>query len=423
MPRGKTFIYSNSNIRVGEEPASHREGTRSLQWFEHSEEAWGNINWDIVKARIANECHGTREGARVIETTLNVLDKYTGKNRKTTVSAKDQQDFGITQALIDQLQYVSTDAVSASLLKYMLKPGVDKNVPGFSFEERMSDFIQRLLGDSSQGEDFDTKKFVAGKDRVYAGESVLFYFGDHVKDVDFSNLKEKDRADITKTILDQTKIDYKNLVSYVYKNIEREIDGITRQDIAVVAYKVPQKADIIANTSMEITATYGKLVQDFLTVIKGAKLSLKNHIDPTIKLGSTNDLTRLRGFITEFLEGVKKNFSTVCTFIFASKKSRSKKVQRYLDWARILYELLGTGQMADFTGKKQGENLLVDYLVINRYKPDGSSGKVTVFNVKDLISKSIPQIDYKPPFNFEGSNREGPVVLNFGQAKNFVFSS
>ena len=437
MPRNKTFIYANPSIRVDNEPASHREGTRQIEWFDNSKDLWNRINWNTVHDRINAECHGTSKGAKIIETTLNVLDKYTGrkKNRQTVLQSGDE-DFGITQDLIDQLSMVSMGSSGAaqSLLKYTLKPGMDKNIPGFSFENRMSEFIQRLMGDTTKGKKFNIKALETGANNVYVGESLMFYLGDHVKNTDLSNLSDYKRSKLVKEIMEQTNIDFNNLVSYIYEEVSREIDGAIQPDIAVVAYKVPQKADITVGEipeekTMQIEASYGKLAADFLRTISGAKISLKNSTSSSIKLGSTNDNTRLRGFVSEYVEKINKDFATICTFIFASKNSKDITVQKYLDWARILYELQGTGQRLQLDNKRQGEDLLVDYLVINRYKSDGSAGSAIVFNVKDLIA-NFPNANYYPPFRFDdknadenGKNSGSVVVLNLGQAKKFVFST
>jgi hypothetical protein len=63
MPRNKSFMYSNSKIRVGEESPSHREGSRTLEWYEHSSDLWGSINWNQVKTYVDTYCHGTTRGA------------------------------------------------------------------------------------------------------------------------------------------------------------------------------------------------------------------------------------------------------------------------------------------------------------------------------------------------------------------------
>lgn len=430
----KTFIYANSNIRVGQEPATHRSGSHNLTWYSHAEDAWANINWEKVRHHINENCHGTTEGAKIIETTLNILDKYTGKKktRQTILQAEDE-DFGITQDLIDQLGSVSmgSSGSAQSLLRYVLKKGMDKNTPGFSFENRMSEFIQRLMGDATKRKKFNIKALETGKESVFVGESVLFYLGDYVKNTNLSNLSKSARSALVNRIMEETKIDFKNLVTYVYENVARQIDGKEQDDIAVVTYKVPQKADITAKDLsqyqiMLIEASYGKLIGDFLRTINGAKLSLKASTSSSIKLGSTNDNTRLRGFVSEFVDHINKDFATICTFIFASKNSKSVKVQKNLDWARVLYELLGTGQRSDIDITKS-KNLLVDYLIIDRYKTNGSQGTAVVFNVKDLIP-NFPIDNYSPPFRIDNKNADengknsGSVVeLNLGQAKNFVF--
>lgn len=427
MPRKKSFIYSNSDIRVGEEPGSHRSGTRQLEWFDNSENLWDHIDWNQVNSYIDTYCHGTSYGAKVIEKTLNVLDKYTGKNGEQVVRQEDMLAYGITQDLITNLHQLNLgDTGSAqSLLKYTISnqkeaQNTAQNA-GFSFEKRFSEFVQRLAGKTEMSEK-EALSLRAGGERVYAGESVMFYLGDYAKDnKPAKNMSNKEKDALVEEVKRQLGIDFKNLVTYVYKETQREIDGKLQPDIAVATYKVPQKVDIEAGNYMTITSSYGSLVQEFLNVISNARLSLKNTGETMAKLGSTNDNTRLRSFVSQFVNKINKNFATICTFIFASKKSENQVVKKYLDWARILYELLGTGQYAeDATGKKTKQDILVDYLVVNHYT-SGKSGKATVFNVKDLL-KNIPQSAYNPPFSIYGSDHTGEVMLNLNQITNFNFS-
>jgi hypothetical protein len=44
----KTFIYSNSSIRVDNEPASHRKNSKTFSWYDNAESVWQHINWDEV---------------------------------------------------------------------------------------------------------------------------------------------------------------------------------------------------------------------------------------------------------------------------------------------------------------------------------------------------------------------------------------
>lgn len=422
----KTFIYSNSSIRVDNEPAFHRKNSKTFSWYANAESVWQHINWNEVSQRIEEYCHGTTENAKIIEQTLNILDKYTGRNRQKTVQPDDLA-FGITQDLVNQLGLVSMghSGAAQSLLRYILKDGMDSNIPGFSFENRMSEFIQRIFGNKSRSKNFDIKALETGRESVFVGESIMFYFGDYVKGVDFAGLKNKDKTNIANQIMEQIKIDFKNIVTYTYQEIEREIDGKIQKDIAVVAYKVPQKADISVPDNMIIQASYSPQIDKFINILRGSKISLKASTTSSIKLGSTNDNTRLRGFVSSFVENIHKDFATICTFIFASKNSKNTTVKKYLDWARILYELLGTGQRSSL---EVYDNLLVDYLIITRYKTNGSSGAAIVFNVKDLI-KGFPNSNYSPPFRIDNKNADengknsGSVVeLNLGQAKNFVLS-
>lgn len=424
MARSKNFIYANSSIRVGEEPASHRTGSRELDWYPHSSDLWGDINWTQVKTYVNTYCHGTANGAKVIEKTLNVLDKYTGENKQTSI-AKEDLAYGITKDLVLNLNNLSmgTSGSAQSLLKYITskEPGAINTAQnaGFSFENRLSEFIQRLTGDI---EVLDPKALKTGGQQVFAGEGVMFYLGDYTENTQnkvIKDMSKTDRDKLVKEIIEQTGIDFKNIVTYVYKEVQREIDGKIQPDIAVVTYKVPQKADITTGSYLTINADYGGLVSKFLAIISNSRLSLKNTSESIIKLGSTNDNTRLRSFVSQFVQKIDRSFASICTFIFSSKNSGNQQVKRYLDWARILYELLGTGQHLELNSR---ENILVDYLIVNSYNPNGTSGQATVFNVKDLIN-NFPDGPYNPPFSIYGAEHTDEVVLNLNQVKSFGFNT
>lgn len=407
MGRSRNFIYANSAIRVDGAKDPHKD------WYPNAVAVWNqHINWDGISSYITQNCHGTKEGAKTIETTLNTLSKYTGYGAQTSVQSEDLA-YGITSDLVQSLNQLSmgSSGTAQSLLNYIVtgQGALTAMNAGFSFETRLSEFIQRLA-DTYTG---DEKALRTGAESVYAGESTMFYLGQ-------GNLSNQARAALTKQILADMGKEYSDFCSYIYEEVQREINGKLQPDIAVVAYKVPQKSDVIADNYMDIKSSYGSLVQSFLQVISNARLSLKNTSESQIKLGSTNDNTRLRAFITQFATGLDKKFSTICTFIFSSKASGNATVQRYLNWARIIYELIGAGQT---TTRGQSEDLLVDYLIVNNYNASGTSGRVSVFNVKDLFV-NLPYGNYDPPFKIynAGGTGEGTVELNLNAITNFSFS-
>lgn len=414
--RSRSFIYANSSIRVDGVQDPHKD------WYPTAAALWNqHINWDGAKAYISQNCHGTTAGAKIIELTLNTLNKYTGKNGLTTVTKQDNLAYGITQDLIDSLRQLDLGETSArSLLNYVVTGEGQSTAlnAGFSFESRMSEFIQRLAGTDEFSSKSERQKLRSGAEYTYAGESTMFYLGDFS-----ATASKKGNANLVKTILDDMGKEYSDLVTYIYEEVQRNIDGNIQPDIAVVAYKVPQKADITVPSYMTISSSYGPLVSNFLRVISNARISLKNTSQAQITLGATNDNTRLRAFISQFANGIKKDFATVCTFLFSSKASGNSTVQRYLDWSRIIYELTGAGQRANLNDKN---SLLVDYLIINNYTTNGSSGQASVYSMKDLINAfPIPNGNYDPPFkifNKGGDSHAGEVKIDLNEVAKFSFS-
>lgn len=402
---GTKFLYGNSKIRVGE-PSRHPRTLLTTTWYPDAKSLWSYVDWSAAQSYVYSNCHGTPGGAMWIELALNKLDKYVGANGQTTVDPNDL-GFGINQALVSTLNEISlgTSGTALSLLSYKIggSPAATATNAGYSFEHRMSEFIQRLA-DTFQG---DVKAYNTGADQVYVGYAQLA--GGYTGKVDSAKLH--------KAILEDINRDASSMFSYMFDEIVKKIDGSVDSEIALMSYKVPQKADITVPNDLVIHGRYGPLVTGFLQAISGARISLKNTAaNSSIKLGETNDNTRLRGFVSQFANNIARDFASVCTFIFASKNSG--KVDKELDWARILYELLGTGQHMSVMGD---DNLLVDYLIINQYDAGGSGGHASVFNVKDLIS-AFPQGDYYPPFKISGSNHEGPVTLDLNSVKSFSFS-
>ena len=413
----KNFLFSG-NIRVGPEPATHRSGSRTFTWYKHSSDLWKHVNWNQANSFIQSHCQGSTQGAAIIEKTINILDKYVGENGKQSLQPEDAQYLsdGLYSELIQSLNNISLgrSGTALSLLNYQI--GTEKwataENAGFSFETRLSEFIQRLFQITDFSSDKMRKALRSGGQMAEVGGSELYYLGHYE-----GKANDISKNQFLKSVVDDIKDFGANLRTYAYKEITKKLDnGKYQTDVFLTTYKVPQKADITIPNYMSIHSRYGSLVESFLKEVQGRKFSLKNTSKgEEIKLGSTKDSTRLRGFLSEFAKGIDISFGNIATFVYSSKASGNEEVHKYLDWARIVYELLGTGQHF-----QPGDNLLVDYLIINNYV-SGQGGHASVFNVKDLIA-NIPGANYDPPFKISGANHEGPVTLNFKSLNNFVFS-
>lgn len=412
----RSFLYKNGNIRIGKEPATHREGSKEVNWFAHSENVWKGIDWNRVRSYITINCHGSSSGAKFIENTLNLLDKYTGKNsQQQQLTQADRDALGVTStmeaALLANLRDLDLGSSTAqSLLRYLVtEEGLSTaENAGFSFEKRLSELIYRLAAGNTEGSQQQRLAYRSGGRAADVGNTAMFVFGsyDSPQSAQKAISSGKARQELMKFLLDDLGEDCSDFIGYTYRVITDELDK-TKSQIAIMSYKVPSKADITVPQNLAIHATYGPTIGRFLREIQGKQLSLKNTHTGKITVGSTNDNVRLRGFAEEFLTGIDKSFGNLSTFIFASKNSQNETVQGYLDWGRIIYELTGVSQNLwdPITGTSQ--NILVDYLVVNNYDVSGTGGKVSVFSVKDFFTH-MPSTTTEP-FKFENKAHTGRV--------------
>lgn len=420
-----TFKYINSNLRIGDKSATHRT-SRSITWKNHTEEVWSEGNWATFKNYVENNCRGDDQTAMLIERVLNTLNKYTGVNAQTQLTRADANFLGIRPAmeaaLVESLNNLSlgSSGTARSLLNYVV---TDKGVStaqnaGFSFESRLSEFIQRLSGK----QDFNTlvsKRTLKSGKRKGQTETIRI---DPAKSLRTGAKAVSVGSSFRNVVMPDIDILYQDIINGVGDQVAKEVTQ-SSDDMLKLGYKVPDKADISVPANISIYADYGPTIQRFLEAIRGARFSLKNTSQKEITIGSTKDPTRLRGFADLFLRGRGYNFAGLCSFVFASKNSDNETVQRYTDWGRIFYELMGAGQFQNNTFT------LVDYLIINSYTPDGKDGYVRVYSMKSLV-KNAPMGESNPPFKIFNKGGEkypehaGSVEVDLTQLpKSFLITS
>lgn len=404
------FIYVNSNLRIGKEPEHHYK-ERTITWVDSTRDIWSQGSWDSFKAYINANCHGSTRGAQVIEKVLNTLGKYAGNEYAATnipLTNNEMQSLGITDVIASDLVKnlaktdLGTSGVAMSLLDYFVTgKGVQTaQNAGFSFESRLSEFIQRLSGTKNFQTYIDSKGKTQSTAKALRSGTKQLSVGQTLRDISLEDINYL----------------YNYVVDETGKKVRQEVDIKTNSDgIFKFGYAVTGKADITVPTTLNVTGEYGPVIEDFLRTIRGKKLSLKNTSESQITIDSTKDPTRLMGFADLFLQGKGYNIAGLASFVFASRNSKKEDVQRFADWGRIFYGLMGAGQYS--RGQEKNDYQLVDYLIINSYTPRKTqSGQVRVFSMKDLIPSAAPNVSYDPPFkiynNTEFGYHGGEIQLN-----------
>lgn len=439
MNMPKIFNFSNTNLRIDSPAKTHH--TDRILWASSSLEVWEKGDWNRFLSNIDHfgVGRGSTKDANFIQEVLNILGKYVGKLTPyagITQADKDflQIDDVMAEELFNQLKsvHLGGSGTALSLVNYITGEGAQTaQNAGFSFESRFSELIQRLAGK----QDFDIIKekrkiklkkpelITKGKKKgQYRTERIEIKITDERKSLRTGQQMVKVGNNILSDAIDIVE----NIENDVVENLEQGIKNQSEESkkIGKIGYMVPDKADIRVPLKMQIYTEYSPIITKFLEAVRGKSFSLKNTSQSIIKIGSTNDDQRLKGFASQFFNG-RFNSAGIATFIYASRRAGEQKgdtqVLRYTNWARIFYELMGAGQF-----DKMGNELFVDYIIINSYKPDGTSGYINVFTVQDLL-KNAPESDPTQIFKIaskDGHPYAGPIELNLTTQlpKQFIFA-
>lgn len=353
--------------------------------YPHAVDMWDNrIDWGGLKARFSAR-HGSSEGAVAIERGLQYLD----------IPVKDRDK--LMDEEVDMISEILADTGGGySLLGFSSKLNATQR--GEQFERRIAKLVSKVFEDTTE-------------EQAYAGQRLARAPVTETIYVDTSGLKSNyKQRDLWNIVKEQLGVEYKGLVESLALEIEGEF-GSTDTPVIMRGTERFGKIDIDASSSMKINSQLSPAIQAMAEAMRGCTFSLKNYQSSTLKswggvsLGHAADFRAYSSFY--FAASGDNNFANTCTFIFSSLNSKGKTVERYLSWARFLYELTGIG-LFDITSQSTGE--VVDYLIIN-VAGARSYGRVSVLWVGDLIN-NMPKGD--PPY--------GQVTDRRGHT-HFVFST
>ena len=336
----KTFVFTNSsNVKV----------------YSRTDQMWDDkINWQRLKDRLYQDHKGSVAEAEEITTQLNAL-----------LDASLDEDASLNseeKKLIQDLFGVRLDGIG---FQYRMHPGE-------AFEKRFASLMNYLFT-NEKGRQLGRQSYMTGRE----GATIKGFYLDIStgQKVTNSNLAEVLKQEIEKTVANDLSGITGELVSTIQDGPEWKSRILVRQ------VSRQGKVDISTDSlGIKINSQLSAPMEFLADRLTNRTYSLKNYLEESIEkrgvsLGSSSKFRFLSSTYQYATED--DNFADVCTFIYSSLNSKNKTTQRYISWARFIYELTGAGQQSIET--KNGR--LVDYLVILQ-----RTGKV---NIKVIDSMSL----------------------------------
>lgn len=422
MASKKSFIFKN----VSKERKTFRVGeSQNIPFYEHAYNMWEDrIDWDNVKRIVELQCHGSQAEADRLADFLTIFKQIAsskgdagdlvGKSHAPGAAFLNQID----REMLQQIEQESPMLVQTLLGTITSWKGSNSTKTGSILENFIQDVIQKALIATDNITNGQVPSIQVGGQQVATrvklgsidvwvpkGESLFKANGKEIKDSIWEDIKStiapKIESEMQAQIINQRGNQYGRLYTIEVRQ------GTSKQ----------QKIDDIAE--FDIIATPSPMIGEFLKLVQHKTFSAKNYSfngSPTIErfaglrrnsrflhLGSTEFIQRKYGSFYFAATG-SENGADIGTFIFSTEQASHKVevLDNYMSWVDLLYEAMGIGQ--------QGNNRLVDYLVIN----DNSNPKtrVLVISLKDYVRNFDPA--QKPDLVLDS---EGDIVITrrYGQ--------
>lgn len=379
-------IYTGGTFRVGGAvPKNFSFSSTTQTHYTRARQMWDDrIDWETVKARVAANTKGSQTEALEIKNLLLKLE-----------AAINGEDTDITEEEIQMItENMGTGHLAQTLLSY-ISPSGYKGAVGFSFEKHIDELIQMLYqGDAS----YRTGAVRAGSPiqtalSQYASADQIASLETRTSNSGRLLLTEKSAQAFWDMVDADIRQFYKTEVGRYEFEIKKDMDKIT--DVIVRQAKVDQKIDISVPSTVIIESNLSPSMNRLAQLLRDRTFSLKNYnaFAKGIHIGDANEFRRMSSFY--FFATNSNNFADICTFVFSTRNSKDATVQKYVSWVRILYELMGTGQLWDGQSGR-----LVDYIIVNLYNRGGAEGLIINSTLEYL--KNMPQGN--PSFLFNGDN-------------------
>ena len=388
-------IYSGGTFRVGP-PPSFSFTNNKVEYYPHTIDLWTKKGiWQNIRNKYRT-LHGSAKGAEIIQKGLTYLNQYQPGSDKDSLTPEEKE---IIQEVLGKKRL--------SLLQYA--KGLSANVRGRNFEKDFAALVERLtLGTTSTN---------IGAKRQESPVVIKFNIdlsGTNITKGVYHNVpSQKDTYNaILDLIENQLATDFKEMLGegleLEVSNIIQATQGTSLGRIIVRQSKGTGKVDnsVKFRSAIQFESTVSQEVQDLANELAGHTFSLKNYKGETLEnwkgvsLGYANKFRFYGSFFQAATKSTKQlNFADLCTFIYASENSKNPVIERYLDWARYVYELTGLGQQD-----------IADYLIIN----NSTTGNVQVYSVKELL-KNMPD-------GIPGAKLQ-PVRSGGKEREKFIFST
>lgn len=373
-------LYSGGTFRVQSRVAKNFSFTSTnsnKKIYSSSLQLWDDkIDWETVKSRVKANTKGSQAEADKIKCLMLIVEKDLTEDWSPLTTEE--------RALIRENFAWASNPLAKTLLEYT----VDGTKHGLVFEQRLDELINALYVErvnSVAGQDrvasplnIKVSDLPGGKDII--GKTTISVTGANkgkLTDTSWNNIKALIDADIQAFYAKEL-----GGMSYdIIQSIEGETSSVS--DVIIRSAEKDQKIDINVPTNLTITSEPGTVLNELGQLMMGRTFSLKNYgfkNASAIDVGNASEFRRMSSFW--FFATNENNFADVCTFVFATRNSKTVTVQKYVSWVRVLYEIMGAGQTWD---GKSGR--LVDYLVINMHDKKGAEGlviKSTLGFLKDM---------------------------------------
>ena len=379
-------IYTGGTFRVGGAvPKNFSFSSTTQTHYTRARQMWDDrIDWETVKARVAANTKGSQTEALEIKNLILKLE-----------AAINGEDTDITEEEIQMItENMGTGHLAQTLLSY-ISPSGYKGAVGFSFEKHIDELIQMLYQGYAS---YRTGSVRAGSPiqtalSQYASADQIASLETRTSNSGRLLLTEKSAQAFWDMVDADIRQFYKTEVGRYEFEIKKDMDKIT--DVIVRQAKVDQKIDISVPSTVIIESNLSPSMNRLAQLLRDRTFSLKNYnaFAKGIHIGDANEFRRMSSFY--FFATNSNNFADICTFVFSTRNSKDATVQKYVSWVRILYELMGTGQLWDGQSGR-----LVDYIIVNLYNRGGAEGLIINSTLEYL--KNMPQGN--PSFLFNGDN-------------------
>lgn len=405
----KSFRVIGTKVLSGKSKA-HPIGNFAFTRYNHASNMWKSEIWDnnvVKRVKAQLEANGSNEKdaqeiQRIINWVATILNKAVQSAQQPNSVSISPEEADVIRSL-GLVRWINKTQGESHLAMSLLDFVSDGKYQGVSFENRINELFRSLFvgGEAMDFREGKTTNTIRADeminvkkqlgDQVFEQVVELINSDSQIKknaqesgSFSLGGAKYQDlRTAIRSHILEAANLNLNNLFNgpgiEVFFNRSQ---GGAIQNVIITKVRKQQKIDINVNNQsapLEIDRSLHKDLQNLAELIRGKSFTLKNYLETTYKksgysLGDTSE-GRMWSALFTYASG-NTTYSDVATFIYSTRevgeqKRKDSTLERYEDWGRTIYELLGVGS--------RGDNRIPDYFIGNVYTADQlGTGKVIV---------------------------------------------